>query len=140
MYRIFLVEDSPVIRENLVDHLEESLPAKVVGWAPNENDSVSWLQANPVGWDLAVVDLFLTEGNGLGVLQSCKERRAHQKMVVLTNYATNDIRERCLKDGADAVFDKSQELDEFLHFTLSSLSRVSANDEHSVCQKCDVGG
>ena len=46
-------------------------------------------------------------------------------MVVLTNYATQDIRDRCAELGANAVFDKSNELDELLdfcrHVTISDL-------------------
>ena len=67
-------------------------------------------------WDLAVVDLFLKEGSGLGVLMRCRERAAHQRVVMLTNYATTDIRHRCLALGADAVFDKSTELDALFDF------------------------
>jgi DNA-binding NarL/FixJ family response regulator len=36
------------------------------------------------------------------------------KVLVLTNYATADIRQRCLRLGADAVFDKSTEIEGFL--------------------------
>ena len=31
--------------------------------------------------------------------------------VVLTNYATDDMRARCLASGADRVFDKSRDID-----------------------------
>tara|TARA_Y100001972_G_C7660621_1_gene333153 strand:- start:452 stop:634 length:183 start_codon:yes stop_codon:yes gene_type:complete len=39
-----------------------------------------------------------------------------QKGGCATNYATADARQRCLAAGADAVFDKSTELDAFLAF------------------------
>lgn len=119
--RIFLVEDSPVIRDSLIEVFEELLPARVVGWAATESDSVAWLKQNTASWDLAVVDMFLAEGNGLGVLQSCKTRRMDQRMVVFSNYATAQIRERCLIEGADAVFDKSHELEEFTAYALESV-------------------
>lgn len=41
-------------------------------------------------------------------------RAALHKVLVLTNYATADIRQRCLRLGADAVFDKSTEIEGFL--------------------------
>ena len=34
--KAFIVEDSAVIRENLISALEELVPLKVVGWADNE--------------------------------------------------------------------------------------------------------
>jgi len=38
----------------------------------------------------------------------------HPMRVVLTNYATPEMRSRCQELGADAVFDKSSELEEML--------------------------
>src|SRR6478735_9119195 len=108
----FLVEDSPTILSSLVPTLEELGDARVVSVAGREGDAVAWLNSNGGDWDLAVVDLFLQEGSGLGVLRACQNRQAHQRVVVLTNYATEEIRRRCLALGANVVFDKSTELDE----------------------------
>ena len=60
---------------------------------------------------MAIVDLCLKEGSGLGVLAGCRNRHVSQKVVVLTNYATAEIRKRATELGANAVFDKSSELD-----------------------------
>ena len=107
----FIVEDNPTIRENLIATLEELASVNTVGTSDNENDGKSWLIENPQAWDLAIVDLFLKQGSGLGVLAACRSRSLTQKMVVLSNYATADIRQRCAQLGVDAVFDKSNEID-----------------------------
>jgi two-component system OmpR family response regulator len=112
----YIVEDSQTIRENLISTLEEIAPVKVVGFADNEKDANRWLADHDGAWQLAIVDLFLKEGSGLGVLRSCQKRHALQKVVVLTNYATQDIRERCAELGSDAVFDKSNELEQLLDY------------------------
>lgn len=112
----FLVEDNSTIRDNLIPAMEDLVNASIVGYAETESDAAGWLRSHADEWHLAVVDLFLKEGSGLGVLASCRERGSQQRVVVLTNYATVDIRERCLKLGADAVFDKSNELDAFLDY------------------------
>ncbi len=112
----FLVEDNPTIRDNLIPAMEDLVNASIVGYAETESEAAQWLKAHAGEWHLAVVDLFLKEGSGLGVLASCRERSAGQRVVVLTNYATADIRERCMKLGANAVFDKSNELDAFLEY------------------------
>jgi DNA-binding NarL/FixJ family response regulator len=44
-------------------------------------------------------------------------------MVVLSNYATPEIRTHCLQLGADAVFDKSTEIDDLIDFCLSLHTR-----------------
>lgn len=113
---VFLVEDNAVIRENLILALEEVSHASMVGSAAREDDAVAWLAANPAGWDIAVIDLFLEQGSGLGVLNACLTRSASQRAVVLSNYATDDMRRRCLQRGADRVFDKSTEIDAFLAY------------------------
>ena len=112
----YIVEDSATIRENLISTLEEIAPVKVVGFAETENEANRWLMENNGDWQLAIVDLFLKQGSGLGVLKGCRNRNAYQKVVVLTNYATNDIRRRCAELGSDAVFDKSNQLEELLDY------------------------
>jgi len=112
----FLVEDNATIRDNLIPALEDLADATVVGYAETESSATRWLAENAGDWNLAVVDMFLKEGSGLGVLRDCMKRQKHQRVVVLTNYATDDMRERCKALGADAVFDKSNEIDAFLDY------------------------
>jgi DNA-binding NarL/FixJ family response regulator len=114
--RVFVVEDSPVIRENLSATLEEMLPARVVGTADSEAAAVAWLAAHPDGCDLVTVDVFLKGGSGLGVLKSLRDNRGRRQVVVLSNYATPDMRRRCLELGADRVFDKSSDVDALLAY------------------------
>jgi two-component system OmpR family response regulator len=112
----YIVEDNPTIRENLIATLEELASVRTVGTSDNENDGKAWLIDNPNAWDLAIVDLFLKQGSGLGVLAACRNRNSMQKMVVLSNYATADIRQRCAQLGVDAVFDKSNEIDALVDY------------------------
>jgi len=116
----YIVEDNQTIRENLVGTLEELTAARVIDFAEGEDDAIRWLRGHPSEWNLAIVDLFLKQGSGLGVLQACARREPHQKVIVLTNYATPDIRKRCIQLGADAVFDKSNEIDGLVEFFLAS--------------------
>jgi two-component system OmpR family response regulator len=127
--KTYIVEDNATIRENLVGTLEELTPVNAIGHAETEADARRWLIEHADEWDLAIVDLFLKQGSGLGVLQECMRRRTAQKVVVLSNYATPDIRQRCAQLGADAVFDKSNEIDALVDFcaVLSSQSGPPAS-------------
>lgn len=116
LLRTYLVEDSATIRENLIATLEDLVGIDPVGWAETEHDGSQWLAREDVSWDLAIVDLFLKQGNGLGVLKACGTRDRGRKVVVLTNYATPDVRARCTALGADAVFDKSTDVDALIDF------------------------
>ena len=121
--KIYLVEDNPLIRDDLAEYLEEMAGAKIVGFSATESEATAWLTTHRSAWDLAVVDLFLLQGNGLGVVTSCSSRETRQKVVVLTNYATPAMRERCLAAGADALFDKSSELEEFTRYAVNEVAR-----------------
>lgn len=116
--KTYIVEDNPTIRENLIGTLEELAGVTAVGTAETENDGKVWLTEHRQDWDLAIVDLFLKQGSGLGVLAACRDRPSRQKVVVLSNYATTDIRQRCAQLGVDAVFDKSNEIDALVDFCL----------------------
>jgi DNA-binding NarL/FixJ family response regulator len=116
--RTILVEDSSTIREALIPALADLARAEVVAVAETASEAIAVLTDPVDTWDLAVVDLFLREGSGLAVLRACKERASHQRMVVLTNYPTEEMRRRSFELGADALFDKSKELDQFFEWCL----------------------
>jgi DNA-binding NarL/FixJ family response regulator len=114
--RTFLAEDSPVIRENLVAALEEMAPIRVVGMAPDEAGAIAWLSDPANACDLGIIDIFLSRGTGLGVIKAVRERNARIKLVVLSNFATAEMRRKCLELGADKVFDKSNEIDALIRY------------------------
>jgi DNA-binding NarL/FixJ family response regulator len=118
-----LVEDSAKIRETLIPAMEELANLEVVAVAETATDAMHVLSQNAGRWQVCVVDMFLREGSGLQVVGACLQREAHQKVVVLTNYPTTQIRERCRELRADALFDKSNELDDFFEFC-SSIGRA----------------
>lgn len=113
---IYLIEDNEALRRSLTECLQEVAGLQVGGACGTEGEAVHWLNRHGSRWRVAVVDLFLLEGSGLGVIARCRQRHPWQKMVVLTHYATPDIRRRALALGADAVFDKASELDAFFAY------------------------
>ena len=114
--KTYIVEDSQVIREGLIATLEELAPVQVVGASGDEASALSWLGEAGRETDLVIVDIFLNSGSGLGVLRAAQGVAGHRRMVVLSNYATPDIRRKCLELGADRVFDKSNEIDALLSY------------------------
>ncbi len=117
--KTFIVEDNATIRENLIGTLEELTCVQAVGTAETEMEGREWLTQHQDEWNLAIIDLFLRQGTGLGVLTSCQGRKPNQKVIVLSNYATEDIRQRCAQLGVDAVFDKSNEIDALVSFCIA---------------------
>jgi DNA-binding NarL/FixJ family response regulator len=113
--KTFIVEDNPIILERLVTTLQELTPVQVIGTAADEASALAWLDRSGRDCELLIVDIFLKAGSGLGVLRRSASD-APRRRVVLTNYATPDIRETCRALGADRVFDKSSELEELIAY------------------------
>jgi len=114
--RAFLVEDNSVILETLSAALEEMADVEVVGSAAGEQEALSWFGSRTDGCDIAVIDIFLKTGSGLGVLEGMKSFAPPPRRVVLTNYATAHMRSTCTALGAEQVFDKSTELEELVEW------------------------
>ena len=127
--RTFLAEDSPVIRENLVAALEEMAPIRVVGMAADEAGAIAWLSDPAHACELGIIDIFLTRGTGLGVIKAIRGGNQHIKLVVLSNFATTDMRRKCLELGADMVFDKSNEIDSLMRYCARLADGTSGGDE-----------
>lgn len=111
-----LIEDNKTIRDALIPTMAEMANVQVIAVADTAADAIDALEAHKATWQLAVVDLFLREGHGLMVMRACRDRRPGQRVVALTNYATDEIRRSCAESGADAVFDKSTELEAFFEY------------------------
>ena len=107
--RVVIVEDSPIIRARLTESLSEIPNLAIVGQAESETDAMSLLESGE--WDAVVLDLQLREGTGLGVLKKLRQsgRPSNTKVIVFTNYAFPQYRDRSLSFGADFFFDKARE-------------------------------
>lgn len=106
--RVFLVDDSEKTRRLFQDLLSGQGFA-FAGTAGTEAEANLWLDENVGGWDLAIVDLLLEQGAGLGVIERCRKTngKTKGKVAVFSAYATPGVRARCIELGADAVFDKT---------------------------------
>ncbi len=118
--KAYLVEDHPDIRVTLIDGMESVIPVTFVGQASNEHDALRWLSAHHSEWDVLIVDLFLGKGagSGFGVLQGCQQRLPAQKVVVLTSYVDEQLLSYCQFLGADAVFDKNDQIEMMVTYCL----------------------
>ncbi|MDB5964626.1 MAG: response regulator [Polaromonas sp.] len=128
----FLVEDRADIRLTLMDAMEEIAPIKFVGQAATEAAARKWLSANDNNWDLAIVDLFLGEGTGFGVLKDVQMRSPRQKVVVLTSYGQKRVLDHCMVLGADEVFDKSEDVDKLVDYCKNHAANLDSMDRYGM--------
>lgn len=112
--RVFVVEDSPLLRKRIIDNLHALGGIDVVGFAEEEDAAVSAIvEAKP---DVVVTDIRLKEGSGIEVVRKLRQTAfvTRPRIYVLSNYANSEYRRQCELVGADDFFDKSGEYDRFL--------------------------
>jgi DNA-binding NarL/FixJ family response regulator len=113
--RTFVVEDNPMLLEGLCGFLVEGAPVEIVGSADSEHHALAWLRDSANTCDVILIDIYLKAGTGLGVLRGIVPLPDQaRRVVVLSNHATPEMRQRCVELGADEVFDKSSEIEEML--------------------------
>ena len=124
----YLVEDNQIVLDNLIESLREIADVEVTSHGATQAEASRWLSLHDGQWHLAIVDLFLKQGSGLGVLAGCRNRESYQKIVVLTNYATPEVRRRAAELGADEVFDKSSQLDDLFAYCIEQTANQNKAD------------
>jgi DNA-binding NarL/FixJ family response regulator len=124
--KAFVLDDQAQVRDALCDALSELGGIETAGSAADQASAIAWLRDPAHHWDIAVIDLVLEPGggNGLAVLQALRERESTQKMVVLTGSASEEVRRRCIAEGADGVFDKAMETEAMLDYCVA-LARAA---------------
>jgi CheY-like chemotaxis protein len=122
--RVLLVEDSSELQVLLQAMLSEIPSVEVIASVESEEDALAFIKHEST--DLAIVDLELEAGTGLGVLKTLREDIELQNnpivIVVFSNYSNLIIRHRCMSLGARAFFDKSFQIDELLEFVYKQAS------------------
>ena len=122
--RVYLVEDSPIIL-NLLVELIETTKATIVGHADNAPAAIADIAAlHP---DVVTVDIRLRAGTGFDVLEGIAINHDGKPPVriVLTNYVTDAYRNAARRLGVDYFFDKARQIRE----VLGVLDSLGAKDD-----------
>jgi len=104
---VFIVDDSPSIRERLLDLLREIDGVEVVGEAETPADAIEGILKLKPAW--VVLDYQLRGGTGVDVLRAVHPTAPGVVFVVLTNHPTLQYRRLCVEAGASWFLDKSIE-------------------------------
>jgi len=107
--KVLIVDDSPIVRERLVDLLSELTGVELVGQA--EDGMQGFEQVVKLKPDVAIVDVRMPRRTGLDLLRYVSKNPDAPRVIILTNYPTPENREKCFDLGADFFFDKSSEIE-----------------------------
>lgn len=108
--KVFIADDSHIVREHLVTMLDELTGIEIVGQAENVAEAIIAIrQLQP---DVVILDIRMPGGSGIDVLQTIKQDEVVPIVIILTNYPYPAYRRKCLRAGADFFLDKSTEFDQ----------------------------
>ena len=109
--KVYLVEDSKPIRERIKTTVIDA-GGIIAGEASTECEAVTGiLAACP---DIAVVDLRLAEGSGIGVIRKVREIDTGVIIVVLTEFNQKHCKKASLEAGANYFLDKFNDYSFFI--------------------------
>jgi DNA-binding NarL/FixJ family response regulator len=118
--RVLLVDDVKPLRHAMADLLRSVGPFDIVAEHSTEAEARLWLQEHGSAWDIAVVDLILEQGTGMGVLARAREVSRTGRIAVFSDYVTPGVVKHCLQLGADAVFQKNGQLEALVDWCQST--------------------
>lgn len=134
---IVIVEDSELIRSQLLRALASEARIKVVAVASEEETAVQLiLEKQP---DTVLLDLSLSPGSGLSVLKRIRAANCGARVLVLTNNVDPVLRTTCMSLGAVGFFDKSNEMDQCLSLLGGWMPQFPPHEVGRIKQIRDVG-
>ncbi|HYL26105.1 MAG TPA: response regulator [Burkholderiales bacterium] len=119
--KVFLVEDSPLLRQRLEAILASIPGAEACGHAASAAEAIAGIQAAKP--DVVVLDIQLQQGNGFNVMQAIRASLPTTQFYVLTNFANEAYRRKAQSLGARGFFDKSTEFERLREALIGILRR-----------------
>lgn len=119
--RVFLIEDSPEIRDLIIEDFA-SIPGIVLaGTAETEDDARTQLATQIC--DVLILDIQLKQGNGINLLRTLSNTQEQSQClkIVLSNHAGGTYRRMSQQYGVQHFFDKTSQFPQ-LHSLLQQLS------------------
>jgi len=107
--KVFIADDSQVMRERLIEMLSELPEIEIIGQVQDGIQATNLIQKlNP---DVVILDIRMPRGNGIDALQNIKKNNLAPIVIMLTNYPYPQYQKKCMKAGADYFFDKATEFE-----------------------------
>lgn len=107
--RVLLVEDEGLIRWSLAQTLAAA--GATVVEAADARSAMEAIATAAAAFDVAVLDVRLPDGSGLGLLATIRRLRPATRVVLMTAYGTPALRDEARALGALGVVEKPFELD-----------------------------
>lgn len=122
--KLAIVEDSDLVRVQLLRLVAQRPGIEVIGTAVDEDSAVSLIiEGRP---DVVSLDLALHPGSGVQVIERARAAGFAGRVVILTNNVGEAVQRACDAIGIDGFFDKAHEMPQFLARLFGWLPAPSA--------------
>src|SRR5205085_2622911 len=119
--KIFVADDSAMLREQIIELLTELTQIEIIGQAQDAMEAFHSIhELKP---DVVTLDIQMNGGSGIDVLEKIKREDQAPVIIMLTNSTEPPYRKRCIEVGADFFLDKSTEFGKVKEIIQSLLER-----------------
>lgn len=118
--RIFIVDDHPVVRHGLAQLISAEPDLEVCGEASGEAEGFQLIRETRP--DLALIDISLEEGSGLGLVRRLRAEEPDLRMLVVSMHDEGTLAPKCLDAGALGYVNKAEATDHLVDATRSCLA------------------
>jgi two-component system response regulator DevR len=126
MLTVYIVDDSPMMRERLTELLKDTAGVEIVGQCGDPLEALDSIRkAHP---DVVILDIRLPRRSGIDVLKDIKKKPRAPIVIMITNYPYRQYRQGCMAAGADYFFSKIEEFD----MIRETLSRIGLHHQNNI--------
>lgn len=109
MLAVYIVDDSQMMRQRLMELISEVSGTEVVGQTADPFKALNSIRKTHS--DIVILDIRLPGRSGIDLLKEIKKDPAAPIVIMATNYAYRQYRQGCMTAGADYFFSKINEFE-----------------------------
>lgn len=103
--KVLIVDDNQLLQTRLTYALKKNNANTIISHAVNCKEALELFHT--FSFDNVVLDISLPDGSGINLLQEFKKNGSAAKLIMFTNFPSDEFKKRCFELGADFFFDKS---------------------------------
>ena len=128
--RVFIIDDSAIVRERLIAMLAEVEGVEIVGHAEDAFSAIEGVRV--LIPDVVILDIAMPGASGIYALEKIRCEKPAPTVIMLTNYSYPQYRKRCADSGAAFFFDKSTEFER-----VPEVLKALIHDSHHRLLNCE---
>jgi DNA-binding NarL/FixJ family response regulator len=122
--KVLIADDSRLMRERIRETISIFSSVEIVSETENGIQTLEELNKHNPG--LAILDIRMPDKNGLEILKEFRTKNKTTKIIILTNYAYDQYKDRAFENGADYFYSKSEDFEKIAAVVASMLKNQNS--------------